>query len=1774
MAVIKRPGQTTFSAITTQNLQDVNGDALPDPAFYAYDAGTVVQPGVTMDGRNLVGGVLTDTGSDDIIIGGEGDDNLNGYTGNDILRGGAGNDIVGGGKGNDVVYGDAGNDTLRGALGDDMVYGGDGDDLLDESNDTSLTAKNVLVGNQGNDIILGGSGADDIQGGQGNDVLIGNLGDDIIRAGRGEDVVLGGAGNDTIYLGDNGDISNAVDLVVFNVREGKSDGNDTVFNFAQGVDKIQLVDYDNAVNLTSTTVYGGSVGQFTGDAREVASILGNTVELSNGTIISFQGLAQVYWDDFFGVTAPTFSGDVFGEGSTFAADVAGFNPANVVIEATEPLTVAQAAQLVAQGYSLNNLTYSIQDYFTNIQAAQGSKPLLLSSATGVTALGDELGQTMSFAAFNSDVNLTVVANEGDDLIQAGKGNDDIIGGQGADRVQLTTLDQSADDVIYTSSDDGASFSTARAEFGGVDADYREGGILSLNFNGEAYSYTIGQGDDSFDTRDSVLSNFANWLQNQIDVDASDYVVNADNGVVSIRTTGFGDEAAQIEISRAQLDVDGTASTYTASFNSTLGTTLTEAGQLSLTFKDQSGTTHVITTDVVWVPEQPNPPIPGQPIFGGEDGLVIIGYTPGMSVPPTPGYVNLQASVEALEDAIDVALGGLSSPFTTQVVSDGAGGYKLNITLTTPFVNASDEVYELVDYSYALGDQFDTGTDVDVATTAGTNQTTEDITATATVTTVAFSDNLSDYVVDAKLQVTLKDGPDTPDTAADVISYTITQADVDAAAFLSNDAARLNYYMGKLADAFTSTSATATATTVNVGTVETPVMAPGIELTAVDAGSSSLSVDTTGSATGISFGGVDYSYEMVFTSETSAYAAGNEIKVYLGDLYAGVNSDNIQNGTFTYTVKANSEYNGGVFTSTDKVYLIVQDLKEALAAEIVSANLSPALHVDLVGDGLKSGATPAFDIDDRSISFTLDNSAVDGPQQPGQALVGLSGLIETNAFTNVVSVSNVSPTFNFGATNFDLGDVVTLTVPYDDNNDSFNYGVNEKNFGVQYVVGQNTIRVDADGDGTFNGVNDTSFNVTATTTANGVMELFAKALTRSADITFDGEGTPLPQLTGVFTNISDATLNGWNSETSFTLALSGSGVIGHGFDNSPTLLAAPTLTVTNSPAVVPSGIAVLVTQTGRDDVAAFVTAEDVSETAGLDDSTADSVSAQESTVDFSGVTDLFEGQTLKVTINGVTYSAELAGDAATDLDTAIEALITAINADNTGDTPSGISAATYNDDGKIVLTGSIDDNTDTGAQEGSDAYDLAISFTVTAGAETRTQIVDDLQTVNAEDGIDRDTYDGTLDVVNRYYGDEEFGTPGSDWDVVTGFQIGNDNIVIGGDLYLSTVDGNLNYVQADSNFNSNDYFDLDTYEFGVLNVQGAINGGLTSAASIAALLEGAFNLESNGNDNTLNTSVFAVTSSTNVKQTAIWVHTQSSADDTTISADELQLLSVVNSNATTGDRFDFDNLDAVAPPAPEGFAFTEGDDDFSFFGYYYDFNGNSANQDDWLTELNISTLGGDDDIRIDVNDNDGVGLTHVTVDLGAGNDRIELDMNNDINDYREVTLTLGEGYDVISYYGLEFDDGAYFTFRVTDFNVSDDRFEHSESNYAVMSSIDTATVEFNLAQYGLGNAMDVFEFAFEAHGGVDLLGAYHVSGDITGVQLLQALGDGTDSATLTRDGNGDSSGYLVAYSSGDAFVFTFNDGNSDMALSADEIHLMGVLDNVALGSMTTANFGLV
>jgi len=106
---------------------------------------------------------------------------------------------INGTNGNDVLYGGAGIDTITGGNGDDVIYGGSGNDNLDG-------------GNQG-DTLYGGSGNDTLQGSTQNDILIG---------GYGADTLTGNTGTDTfVYL-------------------SKLDTGDTITDFTQGSDKVDL----------------------------------------------------------------------------------------------------------------------------------------------------------------------------------------------------------------------------------------------------------------------------------------------------------------------------------------------------------------------------------------------------------------------------------------------------------------------------------------------------------------------------------------------------------------------------------------------------------------------------------------------------------------------------------------------------------------------------------------------------------------------------------------------------------------------------------------------------------------------------------------------------------------------------------------------------------------------------------------------------------------------------------------------------------------------------------------------------------------------------------------------------------------------------------------------------------------------------------------------------------------------------------------------------------------------------------------------------------------------------------------------------------------------------------------------------------------------------------------------------------------------------------------------------------------------------------------------
>lgn len=103
------------------------------------------------------------------------------------------------GSADQTITGTSGNDGVNALGGNDTVFGQTGDDSIN--------------GNQGNDFIFGGQGNDTARGGQGNDTL---------SADKGNDQIWGDLGSDVFLF------------------TGSGTGNDTVIDFTQGQDHVQL----------------------------------------------------------------------------------------------------------------------------------------------------------------------------------------------------------------------------------------------------------------------------------------------------------------------------------------------------------------------------------------------------------------------------------------------------------------------------------------------------------------------------------------------------------------------------------------------------------------------------------------------------------------------------------------------------------------------------------------------------------------------------------------------------------------------------------------------------------------------------------------------------------------------------------------------------------------------------------------------------------------------------------------------------------------------------------------------------------------------------------------------------------------------------------------------------------------------------------------------------------------------------------------------------------------------------------------------------------------------------------------------------------------------------------------------------------------------------------------------------------------------------------------------------------------------------------------------
>ena len=194
-------------------------------------------------------------------------DALRGNTGNNVLNGLGGNDVISGGAGADTMDGGSGVDTLSyfyfttpngpapaqssGVyvnLATNMAFGGhaEGDVISNFENVRGSDGRDTLIGNDSSNILEGYTDNDTINGAGGRDTVDGGTGNDVLDGGSGIDTIIGGSGNDWLRGG------TEADTFFFNILAPYLPGDDVIFDFQDGVDRIRF-DIQGTGNMAELT---------------------------------------------------------------------------------------------------------------------------------------------------------------------------------------------------------------------------------------------------------------------------------------------------------------------------------------------------------------------------------------------------------------------------------------------------------------------------------------------------------------------------------------------------------------------------------------------------------------------------------------------------------------------------------------------------------------------------------------------------------------------------------------------------------------------------------------------------------------------------------------------------------------------------------------------------------------------------------------------------------------------------------------------------------------------------------------------------------------------------------------------------------------------------------------------------------------------------------------------------------------------------------------------------------------------------------------------------------------------------------------------------------------------------------------------------------------------------------------------------------------------------------------------------------------------------------
>jgi Ca2+-binding RTX toxin-like protein len=571
----------------------------------------------TIDASAFNGGQINLT-----LDGGDGNDTIIGSRGADALIGGAGDDVITGGAGNDVAFMGDGNDTFIWNPGDgsDTVEGQGGTDTLvfngSNANETITVAANgtrvlltrdvggvtmdingveniVINASGGDDVIVagnglasltsltidGGAGNDTITGGDGNDTLFGGDGNDTIAGGRGADVAQLGAGDDT-FVWNPGDGSDTV--------EGQ-DGFDTLlFNGSNVGEHMDISANGGRVRLFR------DVGNVTMDLNSVERIQLNALGGPDNIVVNDltgTGVTQVAID----LASPPGSGAGDAQADTVAVDGT---------QNDDHITIADGTGVI----TVNGLPAQV-----TIAGAEAANDSLVINGLG----GND---TIDASGLTSGIALTIDAGDGNDTIIGSRGADVLIGGAG-------------DDVIT----------------GGTGND-----VAFMGDGNDQFIWNPGDGSDTVEGQggsDTLVFNGSNAPEN-IDISANGGRVRLfrDVGNVTMDLNG---------VEHIQLDAAGGADTITV--NDLTGTDVT---QVAIDLAATGTTTGDGQPDTVIVNAT-----------GGGDAIQIVGSGGAISVNGLAAQVTI-AHVEAASDSLTV--NGLGGNDTIDASQLGAGLINLTI----------------------------------------------------------------------------------------------------------------------------------------------------------------------------------------------------------------------------------------------------------------------------------------------------------------------------------------------------------------------------------------------------------------------------------------------------------------------------------------------------------------------------------------------------------------------------------------------------------------------------------------------------------------------------------------------------------------------------------------------------------------------------------------------------------------------------------------------------------------------------------------------------------------------------------------------------------------------------------------------------------------------------------------------------------------------------------------------------------------------------------------